>query len=757
MKRKEQSKFWVILLVLSMLFFMSGVSVFAQGNSGSFTINSGGTSVSVSSTNEDVLGDGTVSYDADSNTLTLSNAKMSNDYPNNPVIYAPNQKSLTINVVGNNEITASQAIFVTGDLTITGDGTLTVMGTTYAIYAGQDLEIKGTNVIASAAGNAGAIQANKGTVTITDSKNVTASNTNGNGIVGQGGVTITNSTVNSKVTAASGLNIGLQANGMGLEINNSNVDVSVTSGMGISVNAGGIRVTNSSTVTAATSSQYDYAFGTDGDIEIRGSKVTAAAEGAEANGMFAGGNLCICQKSEVNASGTYPALYGTSGVEISDSTVDIESSDDTGIYSPAAVTITEGSNVTAAGYWPAIRGNEGVEILGSKVDAKSSNDVAVFSPKDIKIEKSIVEAEGASDANGILSNNTVSVSDSWISTMGDETFNNTISDSVLINKENGKVIGNVTLPGDVTVPKDTILNFTDGSSLTIPKDVHFSNNGTITGDIDIQNNGQISCTNHTGGSASCTAKAICDVCNQPYGDTLSHNTILTQKVAATCTTNGKEAYYTCEKCKKNFSDAEGKNEIVTLDEYGIILATGHSWDEPEWRWSDDGKSCSVIFNCKNDSSHKETPKVIVTSEVKTQVSCTEKGVVVYTAKAAFNGKEYVNMKDVEMAPQGHKAEKTEAKKPTETEPGNIAYWYCPECRQYFEDEALTKVITQKDTVLAATGETKPELSKPEDKTDTDAAQTGDNSNMLIWVAVMLMAGTVMSGVIVCSRKRNHSR
>ncbi|MFQ7473537.1 MAG: hypothetical protein ACLRLX_04945, partial [Anaerovoracaceae bacterium] len=191
MKRKEQSKFWVILLVLSMLFLMSGVSVFAQGNSGSFNINSGGTSVSVSSTNEDVLGDGTVSYDADSNTLTLSNAKMSNDYPNNPVIYAPNQKSLTINVVGNNEITASQAIFVTGDLTITGDGTLTVMGTTYAIYAGQDLEIKGTNVIASAAGNAGAIQANKGTVAITDSKNVTASNTNGNGIVGQGGVTIT--------------------------------------------------------------------------------------------------------------------------------------------------------------------------------------------------------------------------------------------------------------------------------------------------------------------------------------------------------------------------------------------------------------------------------------------------------------------------------------------------------------------------------------------------------------------------------------
>ena len=38
----------------------------------------------------------------------------------------------------------------------------------------------------------------------------------------------------------------------------------------------------------------------------------------------------------------------------------------------------------------------------------------------------------------------------------------------------------------------------------------------------------------------------------------------------------------------------------------------------------------------------------------------------------------------------HKAVKVEAKDATETEAGNIAYWYCGGCGKYFADEALTK-------------------------------------------------------------------
>lgn len=54
--------------------------------------------------------------------------------------------------------------------------------------------------------------------------------------------------------------------------------------------------------------------------------------------------------------------------------------------------------------------------------------------------------------------------------------------------------------------------------------------------------------------------------------------------------------------------------------------------------------------------------------------------------------------------------------------------------------------------IPATGTTE-QPTKP----STDAPQTGDNSNMIVWVAVMLMAGAGMAGTIVYSRKRKHSR
>ena len=48
-----------------------------------------------------------------------------------------------------------------------------------------------------------------------------------------------------------------------------------------------------------------------------------------------------------------------------------------------------------------------------------------------------------------------------------------------------------------------------------------------------------------------------------------------------------------------------------------IPATGHSYGEPVWSWSEDGKTCTVTFTCEKDETHKETPEVKVTSAVKT--------------------------------------------------------------------------------------------------------------------------------------------
>lgn len=191
----------------------------------------------------------------------------------------------------------------------------------------------------------------------------------------------------------------------------------------------------------------------------------------------------------------------------------------------------------------------------------------------------------------------------------------------------------------------------------------------------------------SGVSASCTL-------------TVTHGKMVqTPKKDATCTVDGTEEYWTCEICGKHFEDESGT--IPTTPEENKIQATGHSYGEPVWNWSEDGKTCTVTFTCEKDENHKKTPKVTVTSAEKAPATCTEAGVTTYTATVEFNGQTYTDTKDVADIPAiGHKLTKTEAKAPTSTDTGNIEYWYCKVCDKYFSDEKAEHEITLEDTIIA---------------------------------------------------------
>lgn len=87
----------------------------------------------------DVLGNGRVSYDPSTQTLTLNGASLSQGYNDGFTvcgIYC--NHSLTINVTGNNTVqvpSSDYGIFVNGNLTITGNGKLTVSNAMNGIYA----------------------------------------------------------------------------------------------------------------------------------------------------------------------------------------------------------------------------------------------------------------------------------------------------------------------------------------------------------------------------------------------------------------------------------------------------------------------------------------------------------------------------------------------------------------------------------------------------------------------------------------------
>ena len=122
----------------------------------------------------------------------------------------------------------------------------------------------------------------------------------------------------------------------------------------------------------------------------------------------------------------------------------------------------------------------------------------------------------------------------------------------------------------------------------------------------------------------------------------------------TCTQNGVKAYYTCTVCKKSFEDAACTKEITDLDHWKMIAATGHAYGEPVFQWSEDGKSCTVVFTCQNDPTHIVTEAATIDPQTEIAATCTEMGTTRYTASITFENQLYTDTKDVvDIASIGH--------------------------------------------------------------------------------------------------------
>ena len=82
---------------------------------------------------------------------------------------------------------------------------------------------------------------------------------------------------------------------------------------------------------------------------------------------------------------------------------------------------------------------------------------------------------------------------------------------------------------------------------------------------------------------------------------------------------------------------------------------------------------------------------------------------------------------------------------TKTTEGNIEYWYCEGCGKYYSDKDGTKEIKKADTVTAKL------------KDDSKSPQTGDTSNLALWIALLFVSGGAAIGTTVVSRKKKYNR
>ena len=217
---------------------------------------------------------------------------------------------------------------------------------------------------------------------------------------------------------------------------------------------------------------------------------------------------------------------------------------------------------------------------------------------------------------------------------------------------------------------------------------------------------------------TCTATFTCQNdsshVEQPEVDVTSEVT-----VPATCTDDGTTTYTA-------IVEFNGQTYTDTKD-VADIPATGHSYGKPVWNWSEDGKTCTATFTCEKDETHKESPEVTVTSEVKTPATCTEKGVTTYTATVEFNGQTYTDTKDVADIPAiGHSYEDGK----------------CTVCGAADPNYKPTE-----------SGNENPDSSETDN--NTQSPQTGDNSNMMLWIALLFVSGAGLFGTTAYNRKKKY--
>lgn len=136
----------------------------------------------------------------------------------------------------------------------------------------------------------------------------------------------------------------------------------------------------------------------------------------------------------------------------------------------------------------------------------------------------------------------------------------------------------------------------------------------------------------------------------PEGETFTvmpHDLTKVDAKTPTCEEDGNVEHWLCSICNKKFTSEEGIEEIGDV----IITATGHTYNDPDWSWTDENVSATATFICTICDDEKVVDATI-TSET-TDSTCAEKGNTTYTATITLAGKQYTDQKVVELALADH--------------------------------------------------------------------------------------------------------
>ena len=521
-------------------------------------------------------------------------------------------------------------------------------------------------------------------------------------------------------------------------------------------------------------------YGTSGEITINGGNITAVGDGIGAGigGGDMGGFECIT----ING-GTVTATGGNNGgssgigtfeggstsgtITISGGTV-MATGTNHGIDASFMGTISTGNDghaVIFASYtnsmgsyfrysssqnrdsWRGVifEGNSG-QIYGDDITPSESFEIPSGKTLEIDGGKSLTIPAGKTlTVNGTLTNNGKLYVDGTLNGTvngnGDVYYNLAPTDCTVsstgIEKHNEKTYAKE--GSEITLTPDTPqVGYLFDSWEVSPESVQINNNNSFTmpnealtvtakwiecphdGDKETRNAKEATCT-----EAGYSGDVYCLVCNEMITkghdiNMASHKLNYIPKTDATVTETGNDEYWQCTVCDKYFSDAEGTNEITDLE---------------GWK-AGDGKI------------DKLPPEII---EGKGQsITEGEKKALSFTSNAAYSDFIRVELDGSELSEENY--EKAEGSIIITLDADYVATLPAGEHTIGIVSESGTATTTFTVAEKAAPGTS--DDSDRDSKADADKnAKTGDDANLALWLALMLLAGAGITGTTIYTRRK----
>lgn len=198
------------------------------------------------------------------------------------------------------------------------------------------------------------------------------------------------------------------------------------------------------------------------------------------------------------------------------------------------------------------------------------------------------------------------------------------------------------------------------------------------------NAGKYGYAEHSGGTATCTEKAVCTHCGQSYGETNPVNHTGTEQWTQTTTTHEKKW-----NCCNTVSVPNENHEWAD----GVCSECGYVCLHED---TDKNHICDICG--KTTSEHKDADNNHICDYCNKKISDHSGGKATCIAKAVCEicKESYGSLDLNNHADLKH----IDAKGATAAEEGNIEYWYCGGCKKYFSDAAAKIEITEAATVTA---------------------------------------------------------